>query len=500
MMDIHPGPTDAEIDVQIVAEGGFTEFVKLAWEHVEPEDLIWNWHMTEICRALDEIARARFRGESTHLAICVPPGCSKSLIASVLWQAWVWTWWPQSRWVSCTYEQSLASDLSRISRDLVQSDWYQERWPLALTKDAESHWINEHGGSRRAVGVGGAITGKHGHFHIGDDLIKEQDSRLGSASMIADALGKGSSFWFVTMGTRKVAKAIARVLIGQRLGDDDPPGIAMRDHGYESLVFPARYELENPDPRDHRTEPGELLCEERCDDEGWKELEIQIGPRAARAQLQQDPPAAGGKILLAPWLEHRYDNLPSELQRTIIEKRIGVEQTWRMFWDMNFKGKEGHSRVAVVLVCRWHAKAWFADGEAQYGGIVMTLSMMRDWSARYPWVNDHRLEDAANAPAVQDLLDDEIPGINLESHGGGTLARTNASEGLWSAGSAMLPRSAAWMGGSDGFVAEHLGFDGSKRRPDDYVSVSSLALVNLFQGDGGEPAWVTAQKRIRGGR
>ncbi len=64
----------------------FADYVKKAWEHVEPEPLVWNWHLDVLCKVLEGGAKARHRGESTHLAICVPPAGSKSLIASVLWQ------------------------------------------------------------------------------------------------------------------------------------------------------------------------------------------------------------------------------------------------------------------------------------------------------------------------------------------------------------------------------------------------------------------------------
>lgn len=468
------------VDREIVRRGGFLEYVDMAWEHVCPEPIVWSWHMEEMCKELEQVARDRHNEVSTHLAVCVPPASSKSLIISVLWQTWVWTWWPESKWITCTYEKELATDLSRMSRDLVQTQWYQARWPLKLTKDADSHWINEHGGWRRAVGTGGAITGKHAHFHVGDDLIKEQDSRLGSPGQIARVMAQANSFWFTTMGTRKVAKAIARVLIGQRLHEDDPPGVAIRDHGYRSMIFPARFEPDRADERDHRKEPGELLCEERCDEQGWRDLEATLGPRAARAQLQQDPPSIGGKIIKSEYLSHRYIELPADIRRVIDHHQPVQGVLFRFFWDMNFKGKEGHSRVVGQLWSKYDGRAWLIDAIAEHTGFLGALRMMRDFNSTYPFVQDHRLEDAANAPAVQEVLEHEIPGVNLEPVGGGNLARVQASEGKWAAGNIMLPHDASFMGGADGFVAEHLVYDGMKTRPDDHVAAASLATVNLF--------------------
>jgi len=416
----------------------------------------------------------------------------------VLWQPWVWTWWPESRWISSTYEETLARDLSELSMQLVKSEWYQERWPIELIKDAASNWKNAKGGIRRAVGIGGAITGKHAHFHIGDDLIKEQLSRLGTPSQIAAAIRKAVDFWFTTMATRETGKATARVLIGQRLGVDDPPGVAERDHSYEMMSFPARFEPERADRRDHRKVPGEVLCEERRDDAGWRELEKTIGPLAARAQLQQDPAPLGGRILHDEYLVHRYVELPNELRRTRNENRVGRGQRWGIFGDLGFKGKEGHSRVALQVWAWFLAKAWLIDAVVEHVGFLGSLTMIRDLRAAYPFITEVCLEDAANAPACVETLKDEIPGLVLEPMGGGTLARTQSKTGLWAAGSVMLPIDAPFMGGSQGFIAEHAGFDGMKTRPDDQVSASSLALVHFTSGNSDGPAWAKAMNRIKG--
>jgi phage terminase large subunit-like protein len=121
--------------------------------------------------------------------------------------------------------------------------------------------------------------------------------------------------------------------------------------------------------------------------------------------------------------------------------------------------------------------------------------MMKDIAGRYPWINEHRMEDAANAPAIQEELEHQVKGIVLEPIGGGCLARTQSIEGLWASGSVVIPSSANWLGGGDGFVAEHLGFDGLGLRSDDQVSVSSLALVHFNQLNR-ESSWFEMMKKL----
>jgi phage terminase large subunit-like protein len=472
-----------------IEEGGFAEFVRQAWPYVCPKELVWNWHLDILCDELQLIAEKRRKGEPSELAICIPPGSTKSLIASVLWNAWVWgpMGWPESSWAVATYEQGLASDMSAKTRDLVKTEWFQDRWPLALRSDADRRWENARGGLRIAVGTGGAVTGRHFDFHVGDDLVKEQDSREGQSISIAAHMASACGFWFGTLLTRAGDEAVARVLIGQRLHVDDPPGIAIREHGYRAIIIPALYEPEIegclPPDRDPRSETlGAPLDPQRRSVEAWNKLAKGLGPISARAQLQQDPMPIGGRLLQSEYLGHRYPRLPIELARTLDDHRPSPMSDWITAWDLSFKGKEVNSRVAWGVLCRWQSRTYIVDAHARHMGFLEAVQEIRDVRARYPWITEHVLEDAANAPAAYETLVDEIPGLILEPHGGGTLARTQRVLGLWAAGDVLLPEDAEWVGGSDGFVAEHLGFDGLKTRRDDYVSMSSLGLCRLYHG------------------
>src|SRR5271170_4415224 len=70
----------------------FAAFVKQAWQYVPQTDpLAWSWHMDVLCMHLEEVARYGI----SRLAINIGPGFAKSVIVSVLWPAWIWTWWPK---------------------------------------------------------------------------------------------------------------------------------------------------------------------------------------------------------------------------------------------------------------------------------------------------------------------------------------------------------------------------------------------------------------------
>lgn len=466
----------------LVARGGFRSFVKLAWPLVCPEPLVWNWHIEEIVQVLQEIAQDRFKGLTRELTICIPPASSKSLLVSTLWQPWVWTWWPESKWITSTFEQELASDLSQASLELVQSSWYQSIWPLKIVKDATRNWVNEKGGWRRAVGTGGTIIGKHAHFHVGDDLIKEQDSRLGTPSAISRVMEKANGFWFKTMVTRKVGQAIARVLVGQMLHIDDPPNKAIK-RGYESIIFPMEYDEATADPRDHRSSEGELLCEARCDYEGVRALEVDLGPAGASAQLQQKPIPPGGRLIKPDYLANRYARLPGRLLGWLEGSRNTLQgAVCRIYGDTTFKGKVTSDFTVFQCWVKYEGEYWLIDQVRGQWGFLVAKQQLRDFQRAHPRALTTKLEDAANAnPMVEDLIR-EIPGLQLAPMGGGCLARQQQVEGIWSSGMVRLPLDVPWMGGSDGFLAEHLDYDGLGTRHDDTVSASGLALLDLSGG------------------
>jgi predicted phage terminase large subunit-like protein len=476
----------ANLTRDVVEEGGFREFVKQAWPLVCPEELEWNWHLDVFCEELERIAYERQKDISNELALCVPPASTKSLIASVLWQPWVWgpMGWPESRWITCTYEQSLANDLSGESRGLVHSDWYQRCWPLEVkrNRDADRNWMNTKGGWRRAVGTGGPITGKHAHFHVGDDLIKEQESRLGSPSSIAAVMEKANGFWFGTLVTRSTKQGLfARVLVGQRLHTDDPPGKAIRDHGYQSIVFPMRLELRRADPKDQRIYEGELLCEARCDEAGVVKLEASLGVAGARGQLQQDPQPPGGQLIVASYLDNRWDILPGRLQGYFEGRNVPPGTIANIYGDCTFKGQATNDFVVFQLWARFQLEFWLIDQIRGQWGFRETKQRLRDFMGAWPVVKAVKLEDAANAPALEDDLKLEIPGIQLLPNLG-CLIHQQQVESIWMSGNVHLPANAPWMGGSEGFVAEHTFFDGLGTRHDDQVATSGLALNDLSRG------------------
>lgn len=117
---------------QSLAQDSLPEFVRQAWHIIEPNTpLAWNWHLDAICEYLEAVARA----EILRLIVNLPPRSGKSLLASVLWPAWVWAKHPSTRWLCASYSASLAIKFSVDRRTVIASPWYQRRWPVRLAGD-----------------------------------------------------------------------------------------------------------------------------------------------------------------------------------------------------------------------------------------------------------------------------------------------------------------------------------------------------------------------------
>ena len=484
----------------------FAEFCQEAWHIIDSAPLVWGWHLDEVCDALEDAAHRRHQGEAVSLVIAEPPGATKSRPVSILWQPWVWSWWPESAWITSAWDEPLAYGFSDRSLGLVRSGWYQERWPMSV-KGGSSSWTNELGGRRIAAGVRTRITGDHGHFLLIDDPVKEQLTRLGSPSQVADALALAKEFWFGAMGTRAVDHIGCRVIVMQMLHVNDPANFAIHERGYEHVVFPVGFEPDHPyrSDRDRRTEPGEMLCS-RITPEKVEAITLDIGPTAAAAQLWQRPEPPGGQLLRAEYMTHRWSTLPAELALAMDSCRPGLRQQWLIAADLTFKSKRqsrsrrGPDWVVLQLWAAYGPKRYLVDQVRGQWGFRESKLQLALFSLRHQVASEIIVEDAANAAAVEDDLTDgglteadlvralELegahvpstwsPAIILEPHGGGTLARTQAVEGTWAAGAVVLPAEPRWVDEVGGFVDEHTRYSGVEGETDDQVAASSLALLH----------------------
>ena len=271
-------------------------FVREAWHVLEPgQPYIHGWHVEAVCEHLEAITS----GDLTRLLINIPPGTMKSTLVSVFWPAWEWgpKGMPHIRFIGASHEQGLATRDTLKMRRLITSEWYQARWPLALTGDQnqKTYYENASTGFRQACAVA-SMTGRRG------DRVAWDDPHSAESALSIAHRETALRVFQETLPTRlNNPDSSAIVIVMQRLHEADVSGFILEnDLGYEHLCLPMEYEAERccvtsigfVDPR---TEEGELLFPARFPRHVVDRDKKVMGAMAVAGQFQQRPaPRAGG--------------------------------------------------------------------------------------------------------------------------------------------------------------------------------------------------------------
>jgi predicted phage terminase large subunit-like protein len=419
-----------------LARRSLAEFAKQAWHVLEPGTALrWGWSLDAICAHLEAVAA----GDIIRLLMNVPPGTMKSLLTGVIYPAWVWgplDRQPQ-RFFGTSHKQDLAIRDSMKCRRLIQSEWFQERWPIQLTSDqnAKTKFENDRTGAREAMAFN-SMTGARADCVILDDPLSVDDAN-------SDTALKAAELTFTeALPTRVNNDKSAIIVIMQRLHERDTSGIILeRELGYTHLCLPMRFEAGRrsvtPYYADPRTKDGELLFPERFPEAQVAELERTLGSHATAGQLQQRPTPRGGGILKSEWF--RFWQTQPQLE-------------WRMiFADTAMKA--GESNDWSVLQC------W---GRSTVGQAVLLDMVRGKWEApellvqaRAFWLKHKatigaplramKVEDKVSGTGlIQTLRREGIPILPIQRNRD-KVSRAHDGAPFIESGNVMLPESAPWL-------------------------------------------------------
>lgn len=406
-------------------ERSLAEFAKHCWHIVEPSTPYKHgWHIDAICEHLEGVTNGQIR----NLVINMPPRHMKSLLVSVLWPVWVWTTDPSARWLFSSYAQSLSIRDSLKCRRILESPWYRSFWPhvkLVTDQNQKARFENTHTGFRVSTSVGGAATGEGGGYLVCDDPHKVGDS--GSDRVRQQVL----DWWSEEMSTRgNDPKTVAKVIVAQRVHENDLCGYVLKQGGYEHLCLAAEFDGHRSKTslgwKDPRENDGDLLWEDRFGREELDELKQRLGSYAAAAQLQQRPAPAGGGLFQDSWWKF-WSDFPASMDEII------------QSWDMSFKGGKGGSYVVCQVWGRIGGQFYLLDQLRKRMSFPETQSAFKEMYARWPNVSAILVEDKANGPAIIDSLKGQIPGIIAVTPEGSKISRASAVSAVIEAGDVFVP-------------------------------------------------------------
>lgn len=466
------------IDRQRVRRGGLAEFVRRAWPILEPyKELRWNWHLDAVC----EHVQAVLEGKLRRLLIAVPPGTAKSLITAVFAPAYQWgpAGRPGHKTIAASYSATLSTRDSVRCRRLIESPWYQERWPIFLTTDqnTKTRFENDRTGVRVATSVGGTVTGDRANLLICDDLLDVKRAESAPHRKAA------ADFFWETLPTRlNDPEHDAMIVIAQRLHVSDTIGEILQKvpDRWEKLILPMRFEpktrcVTSLGFQDPREKDGEILHPERFPEPVLQELEESMGTYACAAQLQQRPSPRGGGMVKDEWLARRF-RVRGENPEQIIQS-----------WDAASKAKDSNDPTCgltfavfadrVELWDRWYGRKEFPD----------KLRGIQDFHAAHKGVNAVLIEDKdAGISLIQQLRrDTRLPIVAINPGSLDKQSRMMAETPFIEAGKLWLPDEAEWV---LDYLAELTTFP--KAAHDDQVDATSqfLKWLRLQQAQGDQNA------------
>lgn len=380
-------PRDSELsDETALAEKSLFEFSRQAWSVIRPGDPFVNgWCFGCIC----EHVQACYDGQIKKLGIAAPPRHGKSIPVCITAPGWEWARKPTTRFMFIHYQQRFANILSMACRNLIKSQWYQERWghKFFFTEDTnrQDHFANDRGGFRLAAGIGGGVsTGEGGDIVTADDPLSVEDSFSAAA---VEAVWR---YWTQTMGLRfQNPELLRRIVCMQRLRKNDLLGRLMAESfGYEVLtlpfegepsrvyflptqkselglppdpegyqppkhpIIPTSLQIKRPDLHDCRKD-GEILWPERFGNpETVKDLKKSVAAGAA-GQLQQRPEGDAGTIFKADRFKLCYPRMTEKglaflMGNGKLPRLVYAEEClWYQTVDTAMRAEQQNDRTAI---------------------------------------------------------------------------------------------------------------------------------------------------------
>ena len=195
-------------------------------------------------------------GDVTRLIINLPPGYSKTTMASINMIARGMAINNKARFMHLSYSANLALLNSSTARGVIKSAEYRAMWPLDIRADADSKgmWWTHEGGGVYATSTMGQVTGfRAGHMDetefTGAILI---DDPIKPADALSETIREGvNNNYGETIASRLAVESVPIILIMQRVHYNDLSGYLLRGGSGEKwhhLNLPVQIDSTKPYP------------------------------------------------------------------------------------------------------------------------------------------------------------------------------------------------------------------------------------------------------------
>ena len=441
-------------------------------------------------------------GQLTRLIVCCPPRHGKSQLVSRLFPAYWVSRHPELFCAIASYSGELAYAHSREARH------YYRLTDHSLSKDsaAVGNWLTPQRGGCIAAGVRGPFTGKGYNLGIIDDPYKGPEDAK-SALQRERLIDWLKSVWFTRAEPGLTAEGgllpAAQVVVQTRWDHHDMTAWLLEQEAEENpehwtvLNLPAIAEpisIAMPIPPtctpvlDWR-QPGEPLCPERVPLEVLQRIRTRLGSYWWNALYQQRPSPAEGLLFRKDWIQAPLPTAPGQPRRYAplvlscdLSFKDGKENDACGFALLGLLEPQRHPaaearRQGLALAtnaCNAHRPGqptaqgarppdpwaelqiealWAHRQRLDLPGVIkFLLASLASLERQGLRPNAVLIEDAANGPAVCQLLKRQLPGLIAIPPRGSKASRAHAVAPLVEAGQVRFARKA------DSLVEELLAF------------------------------------------
>jgi predicted phage terminase large subunit-like protein len=441
-------------------------------------------------------------GQLTRLIVCCPPRHGKSQLVSRLFPAYWVSRHPELFCAIASYSGELAYAHSREARHYYRISGH------ALSKDsaAVGNWLTPQRGGCIAAGVRGPFTGKGYNLGIIDDPYKGPEDAK-SALQRERLIDWLKSVWFTRAEPGLTAEGAllpaAQVVVQTRWDHHDMTAWLLEQEAEENpehwtvLNLPAIAEPESiamPIPInctkviDWR-QPGEPLCPERVPLDVLRRIRTRLGSYWWNALYQQRPSPAEGLLFRKGWIQPPLPIVPGQPRRYAplvlscdLSFKDGKDNDACGFALLGLLEPQRHPAVdarrqGLVLAANAgnahrpgqntpqgaHAPDPWAELQIEAlwshrqqldlpGVIKFLLASLASLERQGLRPNAVLIEDAANGPAVCQLLKRQLPGLIAIPPKGSKASRAHAVAPLLEAGQVRFAHKA------DSLIEELLAF------------------------------------------
>lgn len=474
---------------------------KLATERLLPLCRLYNPNFIEkdFNRQIAEHLEAVERGDLRFLMIFMPPRHGKSHETSENFPAFYAGRHPEQHIVICSYAEGLAQTFNRRARDRVMD---KHRWPfpdVTVRPDLAGveEWGTNKGGTCRAKGITGGITGRGANLFVMDDLVADREAA--NSQLQRDALWN----WYQDTAHTRLEPGGAIVMPMTRWHDDDVAGRILNSPAAKDwtvLIFPA---IAEPNVGSDikgvgrivtvERELGSALFPERYDIDELLRIKANMKSLSWNALYQQRPAPEEGNIFKRAWWNYWTPWMPAQPLDSKGRRMVKLPKKFvavYFFVDSAFKTGVSNDYSTCAL--------WGKDEEENYYLLQLwrlrlelpallaklKLSYQRH---RFPQV----IEDKASGQSAIQMLRSSKVRVVPGKYQGDHFQRAEAITQIVEGGKVFLPYTVDIDGTNvtqliEDFIEEHAKFPTAAH--DDQVDTTSMALLKLDKIKGRQKA------------